>query len=110
MRKNELVHLHTLLRTAAGYLSARGDLPDDALDAYESHGVTPMSMRADRGDHEAAVTALATGLAATAADDGGADDDTTGGGEDDDGGSGNPSSDEASPRAVEGSPSGPSPE
>ncbi|WP_435064746.1 UPF0058 family protein [Halobaculum sp. EA56] len=96
MRKNELVHLHALLRTAAGYLSARGDLPGDALDAYESLGVTPMSMRAGREDHEAAVLALATALAAVAGHDAA--------------GSGDAAPSGASPAAVEEPPPGPSSE
>lgn len=100
MRKNEQVHLHALLRTAADYLSARGDRSDGTLDGYESLGVTPMSMRADRGDHEAAVSALATGLAAATADEDGGD------GENDGGDPGDGSLGEASQRTVEGSPSG----
>ncbi|MXR42139.1 metal-binding protein [Halobaculum sp. WSA2] len=102
MRKNELVHLHALLRIAAGYLSTRGELPDDALQAYESLGVTPMSMRADREDHEAAVLALATALAATT---GGSDD-----GAEESGGVPNAAPSEASTRAIEESPPGSSPE
>lgn len=66
MRKNELIHLHALLRTVADYLVASGDLDPDVLATYEACGVTPMSLQAARPDHKAAVLllgeALATGL------------------------------------------------
>lgn len=100
MRKNELVHLHALLRIAADYRSTRGELSDDALRAYESLGVTPKSMRADREDHEAAVLALATTLAAT----------TDGSDAEESGGVPNAAPSESSTRAIEESPPGSSPE
>lgn len=63
MRKNELVHLHALVRTVADHLVAAGDLDPTATADYEALGVTPMSLQAARDDHERAVLLLATAVA-----------------------------------------------
>ena len=63
MRKNELVHLHALVRTVADHLIDRGSLDPAALADYEALGVSPMALQASRGDHERAVLVLATAVA-----------------------------------------------
>lgn len=71
MKKNELLHVHSLLVAIARQYDERGQLADDALDSYRALGVTPMSIRAPRDDHEDAVLALGRvlGGAAEGADD-----------------------------------------
>jgi hypothetical protein len=63
MRKNELVHLHTLLIHVAEDFLERGVATPEAFDAYRTLDVTPTSLRASRDRHEAAVTALGRALA-----------------------------------------------
>jgi hypothetical protein len=58
MKKNELLHVHSLLVAIARQYDERGKLADDALDSYRALGVTPMSIRAPRDDHEDAVLEL----------------------------------------------------
>lgn len=72
MKKNELLHVHSLLVAIARQYDERGQLADDALDSYRALGVTPMSIRAPRDDHEDAVLALGRvlGGAAEGADEG----------------------------------------
>lgn len=63
MRKNELLHFHSLLLTIVQGYDERGKLPDGALTDYREIGVTPMSIQASRDDHEAAVLELGSVLA-----------------------------------------------
>lgn len=63
MRKNELLHFHSLLLTLVQGYDERGQLPDGALAEYREIGVTPMSIQASRDDHEAAVLELSAVLA-----------------------------------------------
>lgn len=63
MKKNELIHLHTLLaRVAAEYIQRVVATPED-FDSYTALGVTPMALRESRDRHEEAVRALARVLA-----------------------------------------------
>lgn len=62
MQKKELIHLHTLLRTVASDLHDADELDAAALDEYESLGITPMSLRSPRDDHETAVLTLADAI------------------------------------------------
>ena len=62
MRKNELLHFHSLLLTIVQGYDERGQLPEDALVDYREIGVTPMSIQASRDDHEAAVLELGSVL------------------------------------------------
>ena len=71
MRKRELVHLHTLLSRIRRFVERREDLPEDAFDGYEAADVAPTAVYEPKGDHEAAVSALAGTLAATVEADGG---------------------------------------
>ena len=66
MRKNELLHFHSLLLTIVRGYDERERLPDGALADYREIGVTPMSIQASRDDHEAAVLELSSVLAETA--------------------------------------------
>lgn len=69
MKKNELLHVHSLLVAIARQYDERGRLEPDALDSYRSLGVTPMSIRAPRDDHEAAVLKLVRALGGAAGAD-----------------------------------------
>lgn len=69
MRKNELIHLHGLLRMLADRLIETGAVDDDDLAAYRSLELTPMSLQASRDDHEAAVLLLSELLATAVATD-----------------------------------------
>ncbi|MEZ3145186.1 UPF0058 family protein [Halobaculum sp. MBLA0143] len=62
MKKNELLHVHSLLLALARQFTERGVVSDEALDSYRETGVTPMSLRAARDDHVDAVLELATAL------------------------------------------------
>lgn len=62
MKKRELIHFHSLLGAIAKELSERGELTESDLTDYEEIGVTPMTMRASRNDHEEAVIELAATL------------------------------------------------
>ncbi len=75
VKKNELLHVHSLLVAIARQYDERGRLADDALDSYRASGVTPMSIRAPRDDHEEAVLELVRALGGAAGSD--PDGDTT---------------------------------
>ncbi len=64
MKKNELVHLHTLLGCVAAHLTERDTITEEALASYEAIGVTPMALREPRERHKKAVVTLAATLAA----------------------------------------------
>jgi len=63
MKKTELLHVHSLLGTVARDL-ADDELSESDLEAYRSLDVSPMTIRASREDHEAAVLELVDALAA----------------------------------------------
>lgn len=63
MKKNELVHFHTLLAQVAEEFVARGDAAPSDFAAYERLKVSPLALRASRAEHEVAVRTLARVLA-----------------------------------------------
>ncbi|WP_101297684.1 UPF0058 family protein [Halegenticoccus soli] len=63
MKKNELIHLHTLLTIIAEDYVKRGIAGKGDFDPYRERGVTPMTLTASRDRHEEAVTTLAGILA-----------------------------------------------
>jgi hypothetical protein len=63
MKKQELIHLHTLLAEVAGYCQEEGVSLD--LSTYHAHDTHPMAVSHSKSDHEAAVLALVTGVAAS---------------------------------------------
>ena len=64
MRKRELVHLHALLDRIRRFVARAEDTPQpgDTFDAYDDLDVAPPAVYESKGDHERAVTELATGL------------------------------------------------
>ena len=75
MRKNELIHLHTLLVEIAGDFLDRGIATREDIEPYNRLEIGPMALRSCRDDHELAVRTLATALAVCAARDLGRDTD-----------------------------------
>lgn len=73
MKKNELIHLHTLLVEIAEDFIQRGVATPDDLAAYNRLDIGPMALRACRADHEVAVRTLSTALAVCVARDLGRD-------------------------------------
>ncbi|KAB1188586.1 MULTISPECIES: UPF0058 family protein [Haloferax] len=69
MRKNELIHLHTLLVEIAGDFLDRGTATREDLEPYHRLEIGPMALRSCRDDHEVAVRTLSTALAVCAARD-----------------------------------------
>lgn len=69
MKKNELVHFHTLLVQVAENYVERGYATRDDFEAYHALGVTPMSLREPRTRHETAVWTLARILASISTDE-----------------------------------------
>ncbi|WP_396612801.1 UPF0058 family protein [Haloferax sp. S1W] len=67
MKKNELIHMHTLLVEIATDFLERGVATPDDLDAYNHLEIGPMALRSCRADHELAVRTLTTALATCAA-------------------------------------------
>ncbi|ELZ91204.1 hypothetical protein C440_12859 [Haloferax mucosum ATCC BAA-1512] len=73
MKKNELIHLHTLLvELATEYLDEEIASRDD-LESYYQLEIGPVALRSRRADHERAVRTLMTALAVCAARDLGRD-------------------------------------
>ncbi|SFL16374.1 Uncharacterised protein family UPF0058 [Halogranum rubrum] len=63
VKKNELVHLHTLLaQIAEEYITSGVATPTD-FDPYAELGISPMALRESRDRHEEAVRLLARILA-----------------------------------------------
>lgn len=70
MKKDELVHLHSLLALVRTEYERRGDAPPGAFAGYDELEVSPMAVYGSKAEHERAVVALARALAdATAASD-----------------------------------------
>lgn len=65
MKKRELIYLHGLLDQVSILMRARDDLSEDALDSYRTLDVSPSAVYQPKGEHEQAVEALASALAAT---------------------------------------------
>lgn len=66
MKKQELIHIHTLLAEVATYWQEQGRTLD--LSSYHEQGIHPMAMSEAKADHEAAVLALADGVASSLKD------------------------------------------
>jgi hypothetical protein len=69
MRKDELLYLHHLLALVREEVTEQGGAPAGAFASYEEVDVGPMAIYAAKSEHERAVRALATTLAAVAAGD-----------------------------------------
>ncbi|MFB6127763.1 MAG: UPF0058 family protein [Halolamina sp.] len=69
MRKKELLHIHALLSNVASDFRERGELSTDGLERYQSLGVSPMSLRNPKADHEEAVLTLSETVAEAATTD-----------------------------------------
>lgn len=69
MKKNELVHLHSLLTCVAEDFVERGVVDAEAFAEYRALGVSSRSLRASREDHERAVLLLVDVLSTAAAED-----------------------------------------
>ncbi len=63
MRKNELLHMHSLLVQVAEEYIRRGVATPADFEEYHRLGVTPMALRESRTTHETAVRTLARALA-----------------------------------------------
>lgn len=63
MRKDELVHLHSLLALVREEVERRGDAPPGTFAAYDELEVSPMAVYGSKADHRRAVQALARALA-----------------------------------------------
>lgn len=63
MKKNELVHFHALLVTVAEKFVDSGLVTKADFAEYDALGVSPLTLRAARDDHERAVLTLARVLA-----------------------------------------------
>jgi hypothetical protein len=64
MRKQELVHLHGVLVEVTQTLVEEGAVSAEIWSEYETLGITPNSIHAQKSDHEEAVRLLATRLGA----------------------------------------------
>lgn len=63
MRKDELVHLHSLLTLIRAEYERRGIASPEAFADYEALDVSPMAVYGPKGEHADAVQALADPLA-----------------------------------------------
>ena len=59
MKKNELVHVHSLLAQVGENYVSQGIATRADFEEYDRLGVTPMSLQAPRAAHERAVLVLA---------------------------------------------------
>lgn len=75
MKKQELVHLHSLLAEVARYCQAEGVALD--LSTYHEQDTHPMAISDAKDDHEAAVLALADGITTGMRDETSGDEKTT---------------------------------
>ena len=64
MKKDELVHLHTLLTLLRAEFERREEPPEEWFARYDDLGVSPMAVYGSKTDHARAVQALAGALAA----------------------------------------------
>ncbi len=62
MRKQELIHLHSLLVQIRSELTADYDPPDAAFAAYERHGVHPRAIYVRKDAHHQAIRHLTDGI------------------------------------------------
>jgi hypothetical protein len=68
MKKDELVHLHSLLTVVRAEYERRGVVSSSAFGSYEELGVSPMAVYGSKSEHARAVQALASTLAAASDD------------------------------------------
>lgn len=64
MKKDELVHLHSLFTLLRAEYERRGAASAEAFAAYEEQDLSPMAVYGSKADHLAAVQALSSALAA----------------------------------------------
>jgi hypothetical protein len=69
MKKDELVHLHSLLTRLRAEYERRGAAAAEAFAAYDDLDVSPMAVYGSKDDHLRAVQALASALATTSGPD-----------------------------------------
>ncbi|EMA07241.1 hypothetical protein C438_04862 [Haloferax denitrificans ATCC 35960] len=69
MKKNELIHVHSLLVEIATDYRDSGVVTSADLEPYNRLGISPMALRDCRADHERAVRTLTAVLAVCAARD-----------------------------------------
>lgn len=67
MKKQELIHVHTLLAEVATHWHEQGQTLD--LSSYHQQDIHPMAMSEAKAEHEAAVLALAGGIARSLGDE-----------------------------------------
>ena len=68
MKKDESLHLHTLLALVRADVERRGDASPAEFGAYDDLDVSPIAVYGSKAEHERAVLALARGLAAAVGD------------------------------------------
>lgn len=68
MRKDELVHLHSLLAVLRAEYERRGVASPGAFAAYDELDVSPLAVYGSKEDHARAVQALASALASATGD------------------------------------------
>jgi hypothetical protein len=64
MRKQELVHIHSLLVITRHHLAEQADMeiPDDAFDSYDDNGVGPRAIAKRKDAHKESVYLLLDGF------------------------------------------------
>jgi hypothetical protein len=64
MRKQSLIHVHTLLQEIRQNFDRRPGcrIPDDAFDDYRAHGVAPSHIHLGKDAHEEAIDRLLDGI------------------------------------------------
>jgi len=64
MKKDELVHLHSLLTLLRAEFERREDPPEGTFARYDDLDVSPIAVYGSKDDHDRAVQALASALGA----------------------------------------------
>lgn len=67
MKKSEYIYLHALCAELRRQLRESGEVPADAFDAYEAHGIYPQALHRRKTDHHEALEHLLDGLLTTIA-------------------------------------------
>ncbi|MBX0326007.1 UPF0058 family protein [Halomicroarcula sp. F13] len=67
MRKQELIHIHSLLVVTRQHLAEQADIeiPADAFDGYDDSGIGPTAIAERKDAHKAAVHQLLDGFQTT---------------------------------------------
>lgn len=63
MKKNELVHLHSLFHLLKRHLIAEGAVDEEAFEEYDELSVRPQHVYKAKGHHQEGVRVLATAIA-----------------------------------------------